>query len=43
MLNEVLKGCKIMISVDIKTDAKQEIKDLVAVSYDLLQTHLLKT
>ena len=29
MLNEVLKSCKKMISADIKTDAKQEIKELV--------------
>ena len=28
MLNEVLKCCKKMISTDIKTDAKQEIKEL---------------
>ena len=33
MLNEVLKTCKKMISTDIKTDAKQEIKELVAVSF----------
>ena len=29
MLNEVLKACKKMISADIKTDAKEEIKDIV--------------
>ena len=29
MLNEVLKSCKKMISADIKTDAKQEVKELV--------------
>ena len=29
MLNEVLKTCKKMISADIKTDAKEEIKDIV--------------
>ena len=33
MLNEVLKSCKKMISADIKTDAKQEIKELVAVTF----------
>ena len=33
MLNEVLKTYKKMISTDIKTDAKQEIKELVAVSF----------
>ena len=32
-----------MISADIKTDAKQEIKELVAVSYNFLQKCLLKT
>ena len=32
-----------MISADIKTDAKQEIKELVAVSYNFLQKYLLKT
>ena len=42
MLNEVLKSCKQMISADIKTDAKQEIKELVAVSYSYLQKYLLK-
>ena len=46
MLNEVLKSCKKMISADIKTDAKQEIKELVAVSFgscNFLQKYLLKT
>ena len=28
MLNEVLNSCKKMIAADIKTDAKQEIKEL---------------
>ena len=32
-----------MISVDIKTDAKQEIKESVAVSYNVPQEYLLKT
>ena len=32
-----------MISADTKTDAKQEIKELVAVSYNFSQKHLLKT
>ena len=41
MSNEVLNGCKKMIAADIKTNAKQEIKELVAVSYK--QKHLLKT
>ena len=31
-----------MISADIKTDAKQEIKE-VALSYDFLRKYLLKT
>ena len=31
MLNEALKSCRKMISADIKTDVKQEIKELVAV------------
>ena len=34
MLNEVVKSCKKVISADIKTDAKQEMKELVAVSYN---------
>ena len=29
MLNEVLKSCKQMISTEMKTDAKKEIKELV--------------
>ena len=37
MLNEVLKSCKKMISANIKTDVKQEIKELIAVSYNFLQ------
>ena len=41
MLNEVQKSCKKMISADIKTDAKQEIKE-VALSYNFLQKYLLK-
>ena len=32
-----------MISADIKTDAKQEVKELVAVSYNLSLKYLLKT
>ena len=32
-----------MISADIKTDVKQEIKKLVAVSYNFSQKYLLKT
>ena len=32
-----------MISADIKTDIKQEIKKLVAVSYNFSQKYLLKT
>ena len=32
-----------MISTDIKTDVKQEIKELVAVSYNFSQKYLLKT
>ena len=43
MLNKVLKSCKKMISADIKTDAKQEIKELVAVSYIFSQKYLHKT
>ena len=31
MLNKALKSCRKMISADIKTDGKQEIKELVAV------------
>ena len=37
MLDEVLKGCKKMISPNAKVDVKQEeIKELVAVSYNFL-------
>ena len=43
MLNKVLKRRKNVISADIKTDAKQEIKELVAVSYNISQKHLPKT
>ena len=43
MLNEVLKSCKKMLSADIKTDAKQNIKELVAASYNFSQNYLLKT
>ena len=32
-----------MISADIKTGAKQEIKELVAVSYNFSWKYLLKT
>ena len=32
-----------MISADIRTDVKQEIKKLVAVSYNVSQKYLLKT
>ena len=32
-----------MLSVDIKTDAKQKIKELVAAYYNSSQKHLLKT
>ena len=43
MLNEALKSCKKMISADTETDAKQEIKELVTVSYNFSQKYLLKT
>ena len=43
MLNKVLKSCKKVISADIKTEAKREIKELVAVSYNFSQNSLLKT
>ena len=43
MLNEVLNSLKKMISADIKADAKQEIKELVAPSYNVSQKYLLKT
>ena len=32
-----------MISADIKADAKQEIKELVAASYNVSQKYLFKT
>ena len=32
-----------MISADTKTDVKQEIKELVVVSYNFSQKYLLKT
>ena len=32
-----------MISADIKTDVKQEIKELIAPSYNFSQKYLLKT
>ena len=32
-----------MISVDTKTDVKQKIKELVAVSYNFLQKYLFRT
>ena len=32
-----------MISADIKTDTKQEIKELLAVSYNFSQKYFLKT
>ena len=31
-----------MVSTDIKTDVKQEIKELVAVSYNMSQKYLLQ-
>ena len=43
MLNEVLKSFLKMISADIKADAKQEIKELVAASYNVSQKYLFKT
>ena len=43
MLNKVLKSCKKMISADIKADAIQEIKELIATSYNISQKYLLKT
>ena len=42
MLNEVLKSCERMISAYVKTDAKQETKELVAISYNFSQKCLLK-
>ena len=41
--DNVLKSCKKMISADTKTDVKQEIKELVVVSYNFPQKYLLKT
>ena len=35
ILIEVLKSCKKMISPDVKADANQEIKELVAASYNV--------
>ena len=32
-----------MLSADIKTDAKQNIKELVAASYNFSQNYLLET
>ena len=46
MLSEVLKSYKKMISAesaDTKTDVKQEIKELVAVSYNFSQKYLPRT
>ena len=43
MWNEVLKSCRKMISADIKTNVKQEIKELVAVSYKFSLKYLQKT
>ena len=43
MLNEALKSCRKMISADIKTDVKQEIKELVLVSYNFSLKYLQKT
>ena len=37
MLNEVVKSCKKIIFANIKTDVKQEIKELIVVSYNFLQ------
>ena len=37
------KVVKNMLSVDIKTDAKQKIKELVAASCNFSQKYLLKT
>ena len=34
MLNEVLKSCKKVISAGVKTDVKQELSELIAVSYN---------
>ena len=43
MLNEVLKSCKKIIYADIKTDAKQKAKELLATFYNFSQKYLLKT
>ena len=43
MLNEVLKSCEKLISADIKTDVKQEIKEPVVVSYNFSLKYLQKT
>ena len=43
MLKEALKSCRKMISAVIKTDVKQEIKELVAVSYKFPLKYLQKT
>ena len=44
MLNEVLKSCKkIIYADDIKTDAKQKTKELLAKFYNFSQKYLLKT
>ena len=32
-----------MVSADTKTDVKQELKELVVVSYNLSQKYILKT
>ena len=42
MLNETLKSCKKMISADIKTNGKPEIKELVAVLYNFRRKNFLK-
>ena len=42
MSNEVLKSCKKRISADIKTDAKQKIKELIIVFHNLSQKYLVK-
>ena len=43
MLNEALKSCKKMISANVNTDAKKEIKEPVAVFYNFSQKCPLKT
>ena len=42
MLNKNLKNCKKMISTNIKADETQEIKELVATSYNVSQKYLPK-